>query len=204
LNGAGKTTCLRILTGFIMPTGGDCYIDGINVFDRPRDAKARIGYLPEQPPLYQELTVQDYLQFVARMRGGVEDFEQEFLRVTKLTWLEPARRSLIRHLSLGYRKRVGIAQALIGSPPVLIFDEPISGLDPIQIVEIRNLIRSLAEQYTILISSHNLSEVSKTCDRVLIIHRGQMAGDLSGDEMHANLEDRFLELTAAPVTEVGQ
>ncbi|MCB1321000.1 MAG: ATP-binding cassette domain-containing protein, partial [Leptospiraceae bacterium] len=87
LNGAGKTTCLRILTGFIMPTGGDCYIDGINVFDRPRDAKARIGYLPEQPPLYQELTVQDYLQFVARMRGGVEDFEQEFLRVTKLTWL---------------------------------------------------------------------------------------------------------------------
>lgn len=205
LNGAGKTTCLRTLTGFLTPTSGECSIDGIDVFEDPLAVKHRIGYLPEVPPLYTELTVEDYLRFVARLRGVIdkEAFEEQFLRVTELTRLEPARRSLIANLSLGYRKRVGIAQALIGTPSVLIFDEPISGLDPVQIVEIRKLMRRLAGEHTILISSHILTEVSQTCDRVIVIHKGELAGEISGDALHQNLEEQFLEMTRAPVTRVG-
>ncbi len=206
LNGAGKTTTLRVLTGYLVPSAGECSIDGINVFAHPLEVKHRMGYLPEVPPLYPEMTVEDYLRFVARLRGIVEReaFEAEFIRVTELTQLELARRSLIRHLSLGFRKRVGIAQALIGSPPVLIFDEPVSGLDPVQIVEVRKLIRRLAGDHTILISSHILTEVSQTCDRVIVIHKGRLAGELAGDELQSGLEERFMQMTAAPVTEVGR
>ena len=205
LNGAGKTTCLRILTGYLVPSAGECEIDGRNVFANPLEVKNRIGYLPEVPPLYPEMTVEDYLRFVARLRGIEKSgFESEFMRVTELTRLELARRSLIRHLSLGFRKRVGIAQALIGSPPVLIFDEPISGLDPVQIVEVRKLIHELAGKHTILISSHILTEVSQTCDRVLVIHKGQLAGELAGDELQTGLEERFMKMTSAPITEVGR
>ena len=151
------------------------------------------------------MTVEDYLRFVARLRGiSREEFTSEFMRVTELTQLDLARRSLIRHLSLGFRKRVGIAQALIGSPPVLIFDEPVSGLDPVQIVEVRKLIRHLAGKHTILISSHILTEVSQTCDRVIVIHKGRLAGELAGPELHTGLEQRFMELTSAQVTEVGR
>lgn len=204
LNGAGKTTCLRILAGFLIPTEGETYIDGKNIFTDPLEVKSRLGYLPEQPPLYPELSVQDYLRFVARLRGVREDdFEQEFLRVAGLARLEAARRSLIRNLSLGYRKRVGIAQAIIGSPPVLIFDEPVSGLDPRQIVGVRKLIRELAGKHTILISSHILTEVSRTCDRVIIIHQGEFKGELKGDELHTNLEEKFMQMTSAPVLKVG-
>lgn len=205
LNGAGKTTCLRLLTGYLIPSEGEAQIDGMNILANPVEVKSRLGYLPETPPLYQELTVQDYLRFVARLRGIPEkNFDEEFLRVSEITRLEPARRSLIRHLSLGYRKRVGIAQALIGSPPVLIFDEPVSGLDPRQIVEVRKLIRALAGEHTILISSHILTEVSRTCDRVVIIHNGKKAGELGSDELSNNLEDKFMDMTGSPVTEVGR
>ena len=205
LNGAGKTTCLRILTGYLIPSEGETMIDGASVLSDPLGVKAKLGYLPENPPLYPELTVQDYLQFVARLRGVPEEkFEEEFLRVTELTQLNLARGSLILHLSHGYRKRVGIAQALIGSPPVLIFDEPISGLDPRQIVEVRKLIRGLAKDHTILISSHILTEVSRTCDRVILIHKGRLGGEISGSDLQDRLEERFMELTGAPVTEVGQ
>lgn len=205
LNGAGKTTAIRVVTGYLMPSSGECAIDGIDVFSRPLEVKGKIGYLPETPPLYPELTVEDYLHFVARLRGVAEgDFPAEFLRVTELTQLAPARRALVRTLSLGYRKRVGLAQALIGSPPVLILDEPISGLDPVQIVEVRKLIRRLAGEHTILLSSHILAEVSRTCDRVVIIHRGRLAGELSGDAMHGNLEERFMELTREGAAEVGR
>lgn len=198
LNGAGKSTTLRILTGYLMPSAGDCAIDGVDVFSHPLEVKGKIGYLPETPPLYPELTVEDYLRFVGRLRGLPEaDFADEFRRVTELTRLEPARRALIRTLSLGYRKRVGIAQALIGNPPVLIFDEPISGLDPIQIVEIRKLIRALAGKHTVLISSHILAEVSRTCDRVVVIHKGRLAGELAGEEMHNGLEEKFMQMTSA-------
>lgn len=203
LNGAGKTTCLRVLTGFLSPSQGVCKIDGIDVFSDPVKVKSRIGYLPESPPLYQELNVEDYLHFVARLRGIDEkNFPKEFLRVITLAGLEQAKKALIRKLSLGYRKRVGIAQALIGSPAVLIFDEPISGLDPVQIVGIRNLISELSKKHTILISSHILSEVARACTRVLILHKGELVGDLSGRELE-DLEERFMQLTATPVLEVG-
>lgn len=205
LNGAGKTTCLRVLTGYLVPSAGECFIDGMNVFANPLEVKKRMGYLPEVPPLYPEMTVEDYLRFVARLRGiSKADFDAEFMRVTELTQLELARRSLIQHLSLGFRKRVGIAQSLIGSPPVLIFDEPVSGLDPVQIVEVRKLIRRLAGDHTILISSHILTEVSQTCDRVIVVHKGRMAGELTGPELQTGLENRFMEMTATPVTEVGR
>mgnify|MGYP001798319482 CR=1 FL=1 len=204
LNGAGKPTCLRLLTGYLVPNSGSCLINGMDVFDNSLEIKSLIGYLPEVPPLYPELAVEDYLRFVARLRGvSAEDFPAEFLRVTELTRLQPARRALIGNLSLGYRKRVGIAQALIGSPPVLIFDEPISGLDPVQIVEQRKLLRRLSEDHTILISSHILTDVSRTCDRVVIIHQGKMAGQLEHDEMQDKLEERFVSMTAAPVMRVG-
>ena len=204
LNGAGKTTCLRILTGYLLPTDGEVRIDGIDVFARPIEIKQKIGYLPETPPLYPELTVEDYLRFVARMRGLPErEFPDEFMRVTEIAQLAAARRSQIRHLSLGFRKRVGIAQALIGSPPVLIFDEPISGLDPRQIVEMRQLIRSLAGKHTILISSHILTEVSQTCDRVVVIHNGRFTGELAGSEL-SDLESKFMEMTSGSPAAVGR
>ncbi len=195
LNGAGKTTCLRILTGYLVPSNGSVSIDGLNVFANPQEVKKRIGYLPEIPPLYPELTVKQFLHFVARLRGVNDaDFPGELERVVGLTRLESARNALIRHLSLGFRKRVGIAQALIGSPPVVILDEPVSGLDPRQIVEMRHLIRELAGKHTVLISSHILNEVSLTCDKVFIIHQGKLAGELHGEEMK-HLESRFMELT---------
>jgi len=196
LNGAGKTTCLRVLTGFLIPASGEVLIDGQNVFSNPHEVKSKIGYLPETPPLYPEMTVEDYLRFVARLRGiSSADFSREFLRVTELTELTGARRALIRQLSLGYRKRVGIAQAIVGSPPVLIFDEPISGLDPRQIVEVRKLLRSLAGKHTILISSHILTEVSQTCDRVIVIHRGRLAGEIPHQDLGL-LEEKFMKMTS--------
>ncbi|MCB1137645.1 MAG: ABC transporter ATP-binding protein [Leptospiraceae bacterium] len=203
LNGAGKTTCLRLLTGFLTPSDGSLEVEGNDVSENPLEIRSKLGYLPEVPPLYLELTVRDYLHFVARLRGVSEDdFASEFDRVVERTNLQPARRSLIRHLSLGYRKRVGIAQALIGNPPILIFDEPVSGLDPRQIVEVRNLIRDLAGQHTILISSHILTEVSRTCDRVLILHRGRLAASLEGDQLEKDLESEFMKHTTGTV-EVG-
>jgi len=195
LNGAGKTTCLRILTGYLIPSDGNCNVDGIDVFSNPVEIKRHIGYLPETPPLYPELSVRDFLQFISRLRGIPEaSFNEELNRVCELTELKEVERTLIRNLSLGYKKRVGIAQAIIGSPPVLIFDEPVSGLDPRQIVEIRNLIRNLSGKHTVLLSSHILTEVSRTCDRVIVIHRGKLAGDISGDQL-GNIENIFLDLT---------
>lgn len=199
LNGAGKTTCLRILTGYLFPGSGKVVIDGIDVFSSPMEIRQKIGYLPEVPPLYPELTVHDYLQFVARLRGVAEEqFYTEFDKIVEKTRLQTVRDSLIRHLSLGFRKRVGIAQALIGSPSVVILDEPISGLDPRQIVEMRNLIRDLSDDHTILLSSHILGEVANTCDRVVILHEGKVAGSLEGDEM-TGLEEKFMELTGGVV-----
>lgn len=195
LNGAGKTTCLRVLTGFLQPTSGDIKIDGDSVFTSARMVKSKIGYLPENPPLYQELTVRDYLMFVARLRGVPRSrFPDELKLTAERTNLTHVLGSLIRNLSLGYRKRVGLAQAIIGSPPVIVLDEPVSGLDPRQIVEIRKLIRGLAQDHTVLLSSHILSEVSLTCDRVFIIHQGHLTGEFSGDDL-AHLEDRFMEAT---------
>lgn len=180
LNGAGKTTTLRILTGFLIPSAGDASIDGKSIFDFPMEAKQKIGYLPETPPLYEDFTILEYLEFVGRIKKIPElQIPQEIEKVIQKTNLTEVREKLVGTLSLGYRKRVGIAQAILGDPEIVIMDEPISGLDPKQIVEIRNLIRSLAGDHTVLISSHILSEIYKTCDKFLFIHRGMLKQELS-------------------------
>ena len=175
INGAGKTTTLNILTGYTPPTSGQVIIDGIDLEREPRACKRRIGYLPERPPLYDEMTVSAYLAFVCRLReverAAIPAHVAEILRVCGLE--EVAGRRL-GNLSRGYRQRAGIAQALCGSPPVLILDEPTVGLDPRQVAEIRELIRALGREHTILFSSHILSEVQQLCHRVLILHHGRL------------------------------
>jgi ABC-2 type transport system ATP-binding protein len=194
LNGSGKTTTIRMLTGFLIPTEGEIYIDGVSNFQDPIEAKRKIGYLPETPPLYEDLTIQDYLEFVSKIKGiPSETFQSEIDRVTSKTNLGTVKKSFIGSLSLGYRKRVGIAQALLGNPEVVIMDEPISGLDPEQILDMRNLIGKLAGKHTVLISSHILSEMYKTCDRFLIIHEGKLKFDYTKDELEQEL-GRFAKL----------
>ncbi|GBF50276.1 ABC transporter ATP-binding protein [Leptospira ryugenii] len=189
LNGAGKTTTIRILTGYLIPSAGDALIDGRSIFDFPLEAKAKIGYLPETPPLYEDLSVYDYLLFVARLKKIAKDsWETEIQRVLEKTNILEMKERLISSLSLGYRKRVGIAQAILGSPEVVIMDEPISGLDPKQIIEIRNLIRSLAGEHTVLISSHILSEIYKTCDKFIFLHNGSLRQELSFSKLDEEMK----------------
>jgi ABC-2 type transport system ATP-binding protein len=173
LNGSGKTTTIRILSGYLIPTEGEVWIEGINLFSNPLEIKKKIGYLPESPPLYEELSVYSYLEFVARLKS-VQDIPNEIEISCKKTNLTHVKENLISTLSLGYRKRVGIAQALLGNPEIVIMDEPISGLDPKQIVEIRNLIKQLSKSHTIFLSSHILSEVYQTCDRFLFLQDGKI------------------------------
>jgi ABC-2 type transport system ATP-binding protein len=189
LNGAGKTTTIRILTGFLIPSAGDAKIDGKSIFDEPLEAKKKIGYLPESPPLYEEMKIYDYLLFVARLKGIIDSsIEVEIHRVMEKTGILPVANKIIGQLSLGYRKRVGIAQALLGSPSVIIMDEPISGLDPQQIVEIRKLIKGLAGEHTVFISSHILTEIYKTCDKFLFIHDGKLKSFLTLKELEKEME----------------
>ena len=196
LNGAGKSTCLRVLSGFLFPSAGYCSIQGKDIFEDSMRARQMIGYLPENPPLYPELRVDDYLMFIARMKGVAEKSRtREINYALRMTNLTEMRNQYIKSLSLGFRKRAGIAQALLGKPKVIILDEPISGLDPLQIIEIRKLIRQLAGKYTILLSSHILTEVSKTCDRVQLIHEGEIKGELSGTGLKRNLEQAFMRAT---------
>lgn len=180
LNGAGKTTTIRILTGYLIPSAGDASIDGKSIFDFPLEAKQKIGYLPETPPLYEDMTITEYLQFVGRIKKIEESkLTSEVEKVLLKTNITAVKDKLIGTLSMGYRKRVGIAQAILGDPEIVIMDEPISGLDPKQIVEIRNLIRSLAGDHTVLISSHILTEIYKTCDKFLFLHKGSLKQELS-------------------------
>lgn len=189
LNGAGKTTTIRILTGYLIPSSGDARINGKSIFDEPLEAKKKIGYLPESPPLYEEMPVEDYLEFVSRIKGVEQgEIPSEINRVMDKTGIQAVRERMIGHLSLGYRKRVGIAQALLGNPDVIIMDEPISGLDPRQIIEIRNLIRGLAGDHTVLISSHILTEIYKTCDKFLFIHNGQLKSTLTLGELEEEMD----------------
>lgn len=180
LNGAGKTTTIRILTGYLIPSAGDASIDGKSIFDFPMEAKQKIGYLPETPPLYEDMTITEYLTFVGRIKK-IEDTKlgSEIEKVLFKTNITTVKDKLIGTLSLGFRKRVGIAQAILGDPEIVIMDEPISGLDPKQIVEIRNLIRSLAGDHTVLISSHILTEIYKTCDKFLFLHKGSLKQEFS-------------------------
>ncbi len=174
-NGAGKTTTLNILTGYMPPTAGQVLVDGQDMLTHARDCKRAIGYLPEKPPLYDEMTVCSYLKFVCELkevtRKSIPAHVNEVMSICGLT--EVAER-LIGHLSKGYRQRVGVAQALCGDPPVLVLDEPTVGLDPRQVVEIRALIKQLGQNHTVIFSSHLLSEIQQLCQRVIILHRGRM------------------------------
>ncbi len=173
-NGAGKSTTMNMITGYLAPTEGEIRIEGHSVLDEPEEARACVGYLPEIPPLYPEMTVAEYLRFAAELkRIPKAEREGQIGRVVALTHLEDVSGRLIRNLSKGYRQRVGLAQAILGFPKVLILDEPTAGLDPRQVVEIRQLIRQLARDHTVLISSHILSEIRAVCDQVLIIRKGR-------------------------------
>ena len=174
-NGAGKSTTMNILTGCLAATSGEALINGFDILEEPREAKKCIGYLPEQPPLYLGRTVREYLRFVAEAKG-VEKAKaaDEIARVMAATGIEAYENRLIRHMSKGYRQRVGIAEALIGDPEVIILDEPTVGLDPQQIVEIRELIASLKGDHTVILSSHILSEVQSVCEKVIIINHGRI------------------------------
>jgi gliding motility-associated transport system ATP-binding protein len=174
-NGAGKTTTMRILAGFLTATSGKATIAGFDVFWQPLEVRRRIGYMPENCPLYHEMRVTEYLKF----RGGIKGLSRRDTRkrmdyVIERCWLTDVRRQIIGTLSKGYRQRVGLADTLLASPPVLILDEPTAGLDPTQIISTRKLIRELGREHTILLSTHILPEVEATCDRVIIIHRGRV------------------------------
>ncbi len=183
-NGAGKTTTMKILTTFIAPTAGTASINGCDVFDDPMGVRNALGYLPESTPLYTEMLVLEYLQFVAEMRGYKgEEARKHIRRAVEQTSLGDVIAKEIRALSKGYRQRVGLAQALVHEPPVLILDEPMSGLDPNQAAEIRSLIKEIGRERTVILSTHDLAEVQVTCDRVLIISKGRLVADDSPDEL---------------------
>jgi ABC-2 type transport system ATP-binding protein len=175
-NGAGKTTTMRILTGFLPATSGTARVAGFDVFNDSIEVRKRIGYLPEVPPLYLDMSVESYLEFVARIKNvPAEDRERRIEKALEETNIGDKRKELIKRLSRGYKQRVGLAQALVHDPEVIILDEPTVGLDPKQIIEVRHLIKSLAGTHTIILSTHILPEVSMTCDRVVIINRGRIA-----------------------------
>ncbi|GAB4217712.1 MAG: ABC transporter ATP-binding protein [Synechococcales cyanobacterium] len=183
-NGAGKTTSMRILTGFLPATSGSARVAGFEVHEASMAVRERIGYLPETPPLYPEMTVESYLGFVAELkRVAAGDRPKQVDRAIERCNLQEKRHTLIRKLSKGFRQRVGIAQALVHDPPVIILDEPTVGLDPKQIIEVRSLIKSLAGDHTIVLSTHILPEVSMTCDRVVIINRGHVVATGTPSEL---------------------
>lgn len=174
-NGAGKSTTMNMLTGYISATEGTIKIDGIDILEDPIEAKRKIGYLPELPPIYMDMTVIEYLNFVSKLKHvKKQDIEPSLVRIMTLVKISHVKNRLIKNLSKGYKQRVGFAQALIGDPEVLILDEPTVGLDPKEIIEIRNLITSIGKERTIILSSHILQEVSAVCDRVVIINKGEI------------------------------
>lgn len=195
-NGAGKSTTMNILTGCLAATSGEVRIDGVDIFEDPMAAKRHLGYLPEQPPVYMDRTPWEYLRFVARAKG-VKNLAQEVDRVMDLTQIADVRDRLIRNLSKGYRQRVGIAQALLGDPEIIILDEPTVGLDPIQILDIRALMGELGKEHTVIFSSHILSEVQTVCDQVLMIARGRLVAFDTPAHLEAQLRaGQKIRLTA--------
>lgn len=195
-NGAGKSTTMNILTGYISPTEGNVIINGFDMSSEPRYAKRCIGYLPEIPPLYADMSVVEYLYFAASIKKvPALKRKEEVLRVMSLTNIEDVQKRLIKNLSKGYKQRVGIAQALLGEPEIIILDEPTVGLDPEQIIEIRTLISSLKEKHTVILSSHILSEISAVCDEVLMIAKGKVVAlDTTENIMKTSKKSQKLEL----------
>ena len=197
LNGAGKSTTLKILATLLSPSSGSVVIDGNNYDDTSIAFRSQIGFLPEEPPLYREMTVQSFLKHVAMLRKMSKDaFLDRFPIVMKQCQLTGKEHAVINTLSLGYRKRVGIAQAIIHNPKLIILDEPISGLDPLQIAEMRSVIRSLSEHATVLLSSHNLNEIEETCDRLLILHDGKLVAQGTTEQLSSNLQSENTRVEA--------
>ena len=200
-NGAGKSTTMNIMTGCLSATEGSVLIDGHDIFEEPDKAKALIGYLPELPPVYPDMTPREYLTFVARAKGvGRADREAQIENALAVTQTDAVRNRLIRNLSKGYRQRVGIAQALLGDPHVVILDEPTVGLDPIQIIEIRDLIKTLGKTHTVILSSHILSEVRAVCDEIMILSNGKLVAS----DTPENLEKLFAGSMTLEMTVRGE
>lgn len=188
-NGAGKSTAMNIITGYISATEGTVIVNGHDIYEEPEEAKKSIGYLPEQPPLYQDMTVLEYLNFVADLKKVDKKEKKEMINdVMDMTQISDVSARLIQHLSKGYKQRVGLSQALIGYPPILVLDEPTVGLDPKQIIEIRQLIKSLSKEHTIILSSHVLSEISAVCDYVLIINKGKLIVSDEADNLSNHID----------------
>lgn len=203
-NGAGKSTTMNILTGYLSSTSGSVTVGGADILDDPLNAKRLIGYLPEQPPLYPDMTVDEYLSFAYDLKGCTLNKEKHLEEICSVVKIGDVRRRLIKNLSKGYRQRVGIAQALVGNPPVVIFDEPTIGLDPKQIIEIRNLIRTLGKEHTVILSTHILQEVQAVCDRIIIINKGKIVADELTENISRAVENtrRFNVKIAGPQRDV--
>jgi len=197
-NGAGKSTTMNILTGYLSATDGTVTINGHDILDEPNEAKANIGYLPELPPLYPDMTVREYLDFMYDLKKCALPRVKHITEICKVMKIEDVYGRLIKNLSKGYKQRVGMAQALIGNPPVLILDEPTVGLDPNQIIEIRSLIKSLGKHHTVILSSHILPEIEAVCDRIVVINQGKIVADDTAENLSAKFSnDRRLMVTVA-------
>ena len=203
-NGAGKSTMMNILTGYLSATFGDVEIGGMNVLDNPLGTKKLVGYLPEQPPLYLDMTVEEYLNFTYDLKSCTLPREKHLNEICEVVRIGDVKKRIIRNLSKGYRQRVGIAQALIGNPEVIIFDEPTVGLDPKQIIEIRNLIRTLGKNHTVILSTHILQEVQAVCDRIIIINKGKLVADEKTENITRAVQTnrRFNAKICGPAREV--
>ena len=201
-NGAGKSTTMNIMTGYLGATEGEVLINGHDILKEPEEAKKQIGYLPELPPLYMEMTVREYLEFVAELKGIAKNKREESINeVEKMVKIWEVENRLIRNLSKGYRQRVGLAQAVLGFPKIIILDEPSVGLDPKQIIEIRELIRQLSKKHTVILSSHILAEVREVCDYIWIISKGKLVASDTPENLERNLGDSDLieiETKASP------
>ncbi len=200
-NGAGKSTTMNMITGYLSSTSGTVTVDGSEILENPKETKAKIGYLPEIPPLYPDMTVKRYLEFmfdIKKVKLPKEEHIKEVMAIVKILDVQDR---IIKNLSKGYKQRVGFAQALLGNPPVLILDEPTVGLDPKQIIEIRNLIKGLSKKHTVIFSSHVLSEVSAICDRIIVISNGKLVADAKTDELSTVLSGKgqlMLEVEGSP------
>lgn len=203
-NGAGKSTTMNILTGYISSTSGTAKIAGFDILENPIEAKKHIGYLPEHPPLYLDMTVQAYLEFCYQLKKAKQPMKAHLEDICSRVKISDVKNRIIKNLSKGYRQRVGLAQALIGNPEVLILDEPTVGLDPKQIIEIRNLIKTLGQRHTIILSSHILPEVQAVCDRVVVINKGQIVADDTEENLSHSLSNdfRYIARVEGPEDEV--
>lgn len=205
-NGAGKSTTMNILTGYLSATDGTVTINGHDILENPNAAKASIGFLPEIPPLYPDMTVEEYLNFMYDLKKCALPRQRHLAEICKVMKIEHVYNRLIKNLSKGYKQRVGMAQALIGNPPVLILDEPTVGLDPNQIIEIRSLIKTLGKNHTVILSSHILPEIEAVCDRIVIINDGKIVADDTAENLSNNLskDRRLLVSIEGPEKEVYQ